>query len=154
LNPFGPAEFAPPRLGGFVEPRDNKSFLALITFSFTAAMALALAFSVLLAGATLAFAGGQDSEAFNAKAVSPQDFSGVITDSRCGAKHPQTSDKSAAECVRACVKRGAKFALVNGDQTYLLQGSKATLDSLAGERVRITGRLRGGTILVSSITAQ
>ncbi len=132
----------------------RKSLLALTAFSFTVALALALAFSVLLAGATLAFAGGQDSEDFSSKTVSQQEYSGVITDSRCGARHPESSGKSPAECVRACVKKGAKFALVNGDKNYLLQGNKATLDSLAGERVKVVGRLRGETILISSITAQ
>jgi hypothetical protein len=135
-------------------PTPKSSFLALITLSLAAALVLALAFSVFLAGATLAFARGQETESFNAKAVSQQEFAGVITDQHCGARHPEGSGKSAAECAQACVKNGSRYALVNGDQIYVLRGNKATLDSVAGERVKVVGRLRGNTIAVNSVNAQ
>jgi hypothetical protein len=44
-------------------------------------------------------------------------------------------DKSASECTRECVKKGAKYALVVGEKVYAPDGHEAELDKLAGERV-------------------
>ena len=42
-----------------------------------------------------------------------QTFTGKISDAMCGAKH--TEGLAPAACVRACVQKGAKYALVVGD---------------------------------------
>jgi len=72
----------------------------------------------------------------------------------CGAKHMSGPP---AECTRACVKQGSKYALVVGDKVYTLQtDDKATLaklDSLAGEKAKVSGSLDGDTIKVSSVAA-
>jgi hypothetical protein len=89
-------------------------------------------------------------------ADSTQTFMGKVSDAMCGAKHTEGSLAPAA-CVRDCVQKGAKFALVVGDKVYTLNTSdKATLDELnklAWEPARVTGTASGDTISVKSVTA-
>jgi hypothetical protein len=59
--------------------------------------------------------------------------------------------KTAAQCVRSCVKGGAKYALYSGDKLYILAGKSSELDALAGKNVKVTGDVKGDTITVSSI---
>jgi hypothetical protein len=81
----------------------------------------------------------------------PQTLTGTVSDSMCGAKH---MGGSAADCTRACVKQGSKYALVVGDKVYTLQGGDAaTLDKLAGEKATVTGTVNGNTINVTSVSA-
>ena len=80
-----------------------------------------------------------------------QNFSGVITDDHCGAKH-QLADRSPAACTRICVTKGASYVLVNGDKVYVLHGDIVKLNRLAGERVSVVGALHGNTIDFTSIT--
>ena len=77
-------------------------------------------------------------------------ISGVVSDAMCGAKH-MMKDKSAAECTRECVSKGSKFALVSGDKLYTLEGHEAELDKYAGQRVTISGTLKGETITVNAV---
>lgn len=77
-------------------------------------------------------------------------FTGVISDSMCGATH-MAKDKSAAECTRMCVQQGQKYALVVGKKVYTLQGHEAELDKLAGQRVSIKGTASGDTLTVNSV---
>jgi hypothetical protein len=88
-------------------------------------------------------------------AVSEQTFTGVITDSMCGANHSMMNIHPDAVCVRECVKSGSvKFSLNDGKNTWKLS-DQATPASFAGKRVRVTGVLFGktGIIQVSKIEA-
>ena len=78
-------------------------------------------------------------------------FVGLISDSTCGARH-QFKDKSAEECTRYCVRRGAQFALVAGSNVYILKGNSNDLGYLAGQKVKVTGTLSGTTITVNSVS--
>ncbi len=133
----------------------NHSWLTLLALCTTAALAIALGFAILIAGATLAFAGGKksfNSSASQASTVVPdRTFAGVITDSTCRARHARDSGRSPADCVRTCVRDGAQYTLVDGEKSYLLAGSAIDLDKLAGQRAKITGTLVGGTIKVNSV---
>jgi hypothetical protein len=80
-------------------------------------------------------------------------YTGMVTCSQCGARHPAVSAKTAADCSRTCVRSGAQFALVAGEKTYLLNGDVASLKKLAGQRARIVGAMSGNTITISSATA-
>ncbi|MGA7367120.1 MAG: hypothetical protein WBX04_18510 [Candidatus Sulfotelmatobacter sp.] len=88
-------------------------------------------------------------------ASAPQTFTGKVSDAMCGAKH--TERLAPAACVRACVRKGAKYALVVGDKVYTLDTSdQATLDTLnklAWEQAKVTGTADGATISVKSVTA-
>ena len=132
----------------------NGSLLALVAYCFTATLAASLAFALLLAGATFAVGTTANATAVEQKNVSTQTFSGIITDSRCGARHLQNSDKSPAECARSCVRHGAKYMLVDGDASYILEGNREVFDRLAGERVRIVGTAEGDVLTVTAATVQ
>ena len=92
---------------------------------------LTVALATVLLGATLAL-----SAAF--AAAKPQAFTGKVSDAMCGANHMMSGE--AAECVRACVRKGSKYALVVGDKVYTLDTSnQAALDHSTNWP---TGRLR------------
>ncbi len=88
-------------------------------------------------------------------AGSTQTFTGKVSDSMCGAKHHEGIPP--ADCVRACVAHGAKYALVVGDKVYTLdtsdQGTLGKLNKLAWEEAKVTGTADGDTISVKSVTA-
>jgi hypothetical protein len=84
-------------------------------------------------------------------AAKGQSFTGEVSDSMCGAKHMMGS---AAECTRACVQKGSKYALVVGDKVYALDADKANqdkLDKLAGQKATVMGKAEGDNISVSSV---
>lgn len=103
-------------------------------------LAALLAGGCLMATSALAFAKGQT-------------FTGKVSDAMCGAKHMMEGDPAA--CLRACVAKGSKYALVVGDKVYTLDTSdKATLDKLdklADQQAKVTGAANGDTIEVSSV---
>jgi hypothetical protein len=77
-----------------------------------------------------------------AAADKPQTYTGVITDSMCGAKHTMgiTPD---AKCVRECVKmdpQKTKYALLVGKDIYVLSDQQ-TPEKFAAQRVMVTGTL-------------
>jgi hypothetical protein len=89
-------------------------------------------------------------------AGSTQTFTGKVSDAMCGAKHMEEGIAPAA-CVRVCVQKGAKYALVVGDKAYTLDTSDKValdkLDKLAWEQAEVTGTANGDTISVKSVTA-
>ncbi len=109
---------------------------------------------LLLACMTVAPALAGDKKA-DQKASAKQTLSGVVSDSMCGAKHMM--EGSAAECTRACVGKGSKYALVVGDKVYTLdttdQKTLDQLNKLAGDKAKVTGTVNGDTVEVSSVTA-
>ena len=84
-----------------------------------------------------------------------QTLTGKVSDAMCGAKH--TEGLAPAACVRACVQKGAKYALVVGDKVYTLdtsdQATLETLNKLAWEQAKVTGTADGTTISVKTVTA-
>ena len=131
----------------------------------TVALATAVAFALAVCIATLSAAAESASEALAHPQTPSQSgaahtgegtsesFEGVVTCSRCGARHSASLGKNAADCARVCVHGGAKFVLVNGDKTYVLEGDPDLLKRVAGRRTRIAGVASGNTIRVSSATA-
>ena len=100
---------------------------------------------LLLAGAALA-------------APAKQTFTGVITDSECGAAghkamHMGNTD---AECTVACIQaHGAVYVLLSGKTVYDLS-DQVTPERFAGAEVRVVGTLdpKTKTIAVESIQLQ
>jgi len=92
------------------------------------------------------------SSAFAAKA---QTFTGTVSDAMCGAKHMMEGDP--ASCLRACVQKGSKYALVVGDKVYTLdtkdKASSDALDKLAGQQAKVKGVANGDSIEVNSVAA-
>ena len=87
------------------------------------------------------------------KDAGKQTLTGVVSDSMCGAHHMM---ENAADCTRACVSKGSKYALVVGDKVYTLDTEdKAALDELgkhAGEKAKISGTVNGDNIQVRSVS--
>jgi hypothetical protein len=81
-------------------------------------------------------------------------YTGTVSDAMCGAKH---MGGSPAECTRACVSKGSKYALVVGDKVYALDTSDkaalATLDKQAGAKATVTGTEKDNTITVTAVKA-
>lgn len=122
--------------------------------SLCTAIACGLALLIALGVAAVAAAKPAPSQAAASSPPPPQQaYEGVITDAHCGAKHQPSMSKSAAECARSCVHTGSRFALVDGDKTYILSGDMERLKRAAGLRVKVVGMLSGDTIAVSSIVS-
>ena len=90
----------------------------------------------------------------NDRDAQEQTYAGMVTCSRCGAKHPAKMDRSATDCTRSCVRSGAGFSLVDGDKTYQLEGDLVMLKEFAGRRARVVGTANGNTIRVSSVASE
>jgi hypothetical protein len=85
-------------------------------------------------------------------AAKAQVWTGIVTDSNCGAKHTMIPGASDAECTRGCIAKGAKYALVVGRKLYTLEGGpQDKLNAAAGSRAKVTGNLNGDTIQVASV---
>lgn len=97
--------------------------------------------ALLVAGALLAGAA-------MAQGVETKTLEGTISDAMCGVKHKTANAK---QCTLGCVKMGGNYALVVGDKVYTLEGKKAELDKLAGEKAKVTGTVDGMKIQVTSV---
>ncbi len=82
-----------------------------------------------------------------------QTFVGNVSDSMCGLKH-MMAGKSDKECTLECVKNGSKLALADtaSGKVYELSDQVKAKD-FAGQKVKVTGTLKGKTIEVASIEA-
>jgi hypothetical protein len=131
----------------------NGFWIGVITLCAGAAFGLALGLAV-VGAAVLAF--GQTAEPPQSAAPPTdrqQTYVGMVTCSRCLARHSATIGATATDCARVCIRDGSNFSLVNGDHTYLLEGVPEPLKRVAGQRVRIVGALNGGTITVAFVAA-
>jgi|SRR5580658_955632 hypothetical protein len=129
--------------------KTNRVWIEILVLGTAVACALALLFATLGAAA-----GAAGEVGARPQAPTEQAYSGMVTCSRCGAKHSAALGHSATTCTRVCVHAGANFALVDGDVTYLLDGDLNVLTRVAGQRARIVGALRGKTIMISSVAAE
>jgi hypothetical protein len=82
-------------------------------------------------------------------------FTGVITDTMCGASH--TMESPASKCVRDCVHANPsayKYALYDGRHVYVLSDQRAP-EKFAAQKVAVRGVLdqETRTIQVESISA-
>ncbi len=131
----------------------NRFWIEIITLCAGVAFGLGLALAIV--GAAVV-ASGQTPEPGQSEAppaVRQRTYVGMVTCSRCLAKHSTKIGATATDCARVCVRDGAKFTLIDGDQTYLLEGDPTALKQVAGERVRIVGARNGETITVASVAA-
>jgi hypothetical protein len=143
----------------------HRSWISLVGFCLATTLAAAITFAIIVAGGSVALASHQGADA-NSGSEAPRGaapltpapqvgtkFSGMITDSHCGARHMSSSRQNSAECARACFRKGAGYVLIDGDRRYTLVGAEDALAKLAGERVNVFGNLRGDTIIVDSVEA-
>lgn len=128
--------------------RSKHVWIEIVLLGSAVALALALLF------ASLGAAAGVAAGATEQVSAGTQSFEGMITCSRCGAKHQPDLDRSASICVRVCVHGGATFELIDNESAYLLDGDLASLKKLAGQRARVIGTRTGNTIKVASIASE
>jgi hypothetical protein len=85
-------------------------------------------------------------------ADAPRTFTGVITDTLCGASHAMMKAQSDAACVKLCTKGSGQYALVDGDNVLKLSDQK-TPAKFAAQKVKVTGSYdeKTKTIKVTSI---
>jgi len=76
-------------------------------------------------------------------------FTGVVSDSHCGAKHYKASD-AAAGCVAKCVDGGAEYVLVSGGKVYKVDNQEE-FEEYAGKSVKVTGIADGDSIRVETV---
>ena len=79
-------------------------------------------------------------------------FTGVVTDTMCGAKHGMMKNQPDDQCVKMCTKGQSAYALFDGTNVIKLTDQK-TPARFAAQKVKVTGTLdaRTNTIKVSSI---
>jgi hypothetical protein len=79
-------------------------------------------------------------------------FTGVITDTMCGAKHGMMKNQPDDQCVKMCTKGQSTYALFDGTNVIKLSDQK-TPAKFAAQKVKVTGTLdaRTNTIKVSSV---
>jgi len=138
--------------------RRNRTWFSLLSYCVLMALAAALVFAIIIAGGSVALASHQNAAADEGKDVSPATpapqagttFTGMITDSHCGARHRRKSNMTSADCARACFRKGASYVLINGNRRYTLIGGEGSLDKLIGERAKVTGTLQDDAIVVDS----
>ncbi len=75
-------------------------------------------------------------------------YTGVVTDTMCGADHSKMGVTPVSKCVKDCVKGGAKYALLVGKEVYTLSDQNAP-EKYAGEKVKVTGTLDAKTKTLS-----
>jgi hypothetical protein len=79
-------------------------------------------------------------------------FTGVITDTMCGAKHGMMKNQTDDQCVKICTRGEASYALFDGKNVIKLSDQK-TPAKYAAQKVKVTGTLdsKNNTIKVTSI---
>ena len=79
-------------------------------------------------------------------------FSGVVTDTMCGAKHTMMKDQPDDKCVQMCAKGSSDYALYDGQNVFKLSDQSKPA-KFAAQKVKVTGTLdqKTKTIKVTSI---
>jgi hypothetical protein len=160
----------------------HRSIISLVSYCLMTTVGAALVFAIIVAGGSVALASHQRAaaEELQEAAAAPQNsaqlknnvapqqdqapadpqhsdlssFSGLITDSYCGARHQRHSNLTPEDCARACIRNGASYVLVNGNHRYKLSGDEGSLNKLLGTRATVSGTLEGETISVTSVGPQ
>ena len=86
-------------------------------------------------------------------ACAAETFTGMITDTMCGAKpHTMMKGRTEEECVKMCIKGPYVYALLNGTTIMKLSDQK-TPAKFAARKVTVTGTYdeKSNTIKVASI---
>ena len=95
-----------------------------------------------------------------APAFAEQTFTGQISDSLCKAKHEEAAEGQGKmadhDCTVACVKGGSKYVLLAADgKLYDIANQDfKDLEKMAGQKVKMTGDLKGNAISVTRIDPQ
>ncbi len=86
---------------------------------------------------------------FAAAAVA-SDWTGYISEMKCGAKHGDASEGSIA-CVKGCIKGGAKPVLVVDGKVIAISNPDKVPEALYGLKVKVSGELEHDAVEIESI---
>lgn len=78
------------------------------------------------------------------------EWTGYISDSKCGVAHSDGSDKSVA-CVKGCVKGGMKPVFVHDGKVIKIANTDLVKEDVLGKKVNVKGNLDGDTLTLTSI---
>jgi hypothetical protein len=78
------------------------------------------------------------------------EWTGYISDSKCGAGHSDGSAKSIA-CVKGCVKGGMKPVFVADGKVIKIANTEMVKDDVLGKKVTVKGDLSGDTLTLTSV---
>lgn len=112
---------------------------------------LALISLMLGAGLVLSLAGTAQNS--NSKPRTETTVVGYISDSMCGLNHMSDMGDEKS-CTLGCVKQGSKFVLADRDHKRVYRLDRAGQEKardFAGQKVKVTGRVSGRNISVTSI---
>lgn len=84
-----------------------------------------------------------------AMAASAAEWTGYISDASCGKANANDSAAS-KECAQRCVKNGSDPVFVVGDQVLSI-ADKTKVAAFVGDKVKVTGTLKGSTVTITSI---
>jgi hypothetical protein len=87
---------------------------------------------------------------FAAVSLFGAEWTGHISDSKCGVKHNDGSPGSVA-CVKGCIKGGASAVFVVGDKVLKIANQDKVAEELYGAKVKITGSLAEDTVTIEAI---
>jgi len=69
-----------------------------------------------------------------------REYTGVITDTMCGADHAHMGIQPDEKCVRECVRSGKwKYALIDGSGKMMVLSDQQTPESYAAKKVTVRG---------------
>jgi len=88
---------------------------------------------------------------FSAVALAGE-WTGFVSESKCGAKHADGS-AGAADCVKGCIKAGAKPVLVVDGKVVAIANTSKVPEELYGKKVKVTGELKDEALEIESISA-
>lgn len=82
-------------------------------------------------------------------------WTGEISDAMCGRSHDMGDKKeSAKDCTLECAKADGSYILVVGDKEYKFSNPRFKgIEEHAGEKVTLSGTLKGDTITVTKVEA-
>jgi hypothetical protein len=80
------------------------------------------------------------------------DYTGYISDTHCGAKHMDGSQAS-IDCVTSCVKSGQPPVFVGMDKKIYKLSDASKVSALLGQKVTLTGTMKGDTVIVEKAVA-
>jgi len=90
--------------------------------------------------------------AFCAVAAFGAEWTGYVSETKCGAKHNDGSEAS-IKCVTHCIKGGAKPVLVVGDKVVAISNPDKVPESLYVNKVTVQGELKDEAVEIDSIAA-
>lgn len=89
---------------------------------------------------------------FAAAAAFAGEWTGYISDAKCGAGHADASAKSVG-CVKGCIKGGHEAVLVSDGKVLKIANQDKVPAELQGQKVTVSGDLSGESVTIAKIAA-